>query len=573
MSQLKITWIQISLLSAFLSLNACTPTSLLNSEPKSASLPNLALVIPKATPSGLNATPAPVLTEQNVGELPLTQKLEKIAQFLDTSDPEVPFVLFYDATIKQSQIYQESGDALVSYFQALLEKKPGNLELIFDLSSAYLLAGKPEKTLELTKRFTNSSAPPLPALYNQLVALLKMGKRAEIGDITKQLYDHSKKPNAHSQPESLYIYLTEIALRKYPAIAYGMDLNFIQKVFDYQLKSTNNDRFLALALYHRYSNDNKTFFSGSFLPELEKATQLNPNSALYKTAYARELLYQNRFQAAQKLLEEALEMSPHSALTQLTFAQLYQAESKPEELVVQAFEKAQTLAPSWYLPAGQLSDYYFNQKKFKEAANTLKKFLDNITVSINSLYLKLANSLFYAGDYQGAILNYNLYNKSFAFEDLEVTLMRGKAQGLLNTAESRKLAIADFNSVLEKAPKPVVSVTPNISESAYWRALQDRGIAYFQDGQFQKSHDDFAQLLILTPKSDDIKYNLTGALGALGRYEEAIKLGLEIPETYPEIKGVYRNIASASAYSGKCAESEKYAKLAGIPLKSCRPLN
>jgi hypothetical protein len=75
------------------------------------------------------------------------------------------------------------------------------------------------------------------------------------------------------------------------------------------------------------------------------------------------------------------------------------------------------------------------------------------------------------------------------------------------------------------------------------------------------------------PNSNDVKYNLTGALGALARYDEAIKIGLEIPETYAEIKGVYRNISYAYAYSLKCTESEKYAKLAGVEPKPCKSLD
>jgi len=511
-----------------------------------------------------------VLKEHTTAEIPIQKKFERMAQFFDTADPNLPFLLFYDSGIKQSQVYTASGESLIAYFQESLQKKPGNPEVIFDLSSAYLLAGKPEKTFELTKAFQDSSTPALSVLYNQLMALLKMEKYSEIDGVIKQLLDYSKNKEAYKQPESLYLYLTQIALKTFPSMAYSMDYNFLKNLYDYQLKFGSNE-YLALILYDRYSRYDKNFLSGNFLSQLEQAIKLNPNSALYKTAYARELLHQMRFQVAQQVLDEALEMNPQSANSQLTRAQLYLAESKPEEMVIQAFEKVQVLAPKWHYPVILLSDYYFEKKKFKESAETLKKFLDKTKLSMNYIYLKLANSLFYSGNYQEAILNYNLHNETFTSNDLEVILMRGIAYGLLKTSEDRSRAIADFTSLIERSPKPVPTQTANIAETFYWKAHYYRAIAYFEDEQFQKSYEDFAKILALTPNSNDVKYNLTGALGALGRYEEAIKIGLEIPEDFTEIKGVYRNVSYSYAYSVKCEESEKYAKLAGVEPKPCKP--
>ena len=580
MSQIQPTKIHVCLLSVFLTLNACSAFSFPSNAPQLLNNPGLSPIPPNVRASELpvsssmptlpSSTPAPVLKEQNTDEMPSTKKFEKMAQFFDTSDPHLPFVLFYDENMKQSQLYTESGDAMVGYFQALLKKKPGNPEVIFDLSTAYLLAGKPEKTLELTKSFNDSSSPALSAQYNRLLALLKMEKFTEINQPIQQLYDFSKKSGTYTQSESLYVYMAQIALDSYSSLEYVMDPTFIKNVYDYQLKS-NNDKFLALTLYKRYSRYYNKLLIGNYLPEFEQAIKLNPSSALYKSAYARELLLQNRFEAAQKVLEEAIELNPHSANIHLTMAQLYQAESKPEEMIVQAFEKVQALAPKWELPTTLLSDYYFEKRKFKESAETLKKFLNKTTLSMNFIHLKLANALFYSGNYQDAIFYYNLYNSVFTFEDLEVNLMRGKAYGLLKTSEGRSRAIADFTTVVERSPKPVPTQTANISESRYWRALNDRAILYFEDGQFQKCYEDLITLLQLAPNSNDLKYNLTGALGELARYDEAIRIGLEIPETYAEIKAVYRNISYAYAYSVKCEESEKYAKLAGVEPKPCKP--
>jgi len=93
---------------------------------------------------------------------------------------------------------------------------------------------------------------------------------------------------------------------------------------------------------------------------------------------------------------------------------------------------------------------------------------------------------------------------------------------------------------------------------------------YFEDNQFQKSYEDILTLHKLDPKNNDIKYNLTGVLGAMGRYEESIKVGLEIPDTYSKIKLVYNNISMAYAFLKKCEESEKYARMAGVTPKTCQ---
>lgn len=382
----------------------------------------------------------------------LQQKsLKNCFNFLIPLIPHLPFVLFYDENMKQSQLYTDSGDAMVGYFQALLKKKTWKSRSHFRLLTAYLLAGKPEKTLELTNAFNDSSSPALSAQYNRLLALLKMEKFTEINQPIQHLYDFSKKPGTYTQSESLYVYMAQIALDSYSSLEYVMDPTFIKNVYDYQLKS-NNDKFLALTLYKRYShyNYNKNLLTRNYLPEFEQAIKLNPSSALYKSAYARELLHLNRFEAAQKVLEEAIELNPHSANIYLTMAQLYQAESKPEEMIVQAFEKVQALAPKWEWPATLLSDYYFEKKKFKESAEILKKFLNKTMLSMNFIHFKLANALFYSGNYQEAIFYYNLYNTVLTFEDLDVNLMRGKAYGLLKTSEGRSRAIADFTTVVER---------------------------------------------------------------------------------------------------------------------------
>ncbi|PIQ24605.1 hypothetical protein COW36_11350 [bacterium (Candidatus Blackallbacteria) CG17_big_fil_post_rev_8_21_14_2_50_48_46] len=580
MSQLKHLEVLASLFTVFTLLNACTPVVSINTTKSPSSIPMIRSTNSNLWESAdsikLSPTPEPssspsasVLNEQNVAEVPTSMKFDKRAQFFETSDPLMPFVLFFDSSVIQSQIYSVSGDTLVEKFQEKLNKNPGNPEVIFDLSSAYLLAGKPERTIELIKAFTNSSTPAIHALFNQCLALLKLEKFNEIEAVVKQLNDFSKQPEAYMQSEALYILLTEIELRTYPLNAYGIDSNFLNKLYDY-LEKAKDDKLFGLLLYSKFARYEITLFSRSNEMQLSQALNINPNSVLFKSAFARELLFLRRYDAAQKLLDEAIESDPHSADVLLSQAIKYWAMSNPETDIVKAFEKVISLAPKWHLPVVLLSDFYAEKKKYNESANTLIKFLKATQYSMNAVYYKLAGSLLQVARFQEAIEYYNAFKPSIFIEEINLRTNRAYAYGALKTPEGRGHAIEDYTYIIEKTAKLVPTVTPDFSELDYWKALDSRSIMYFEDNQFQKSYEDILTLHKLDPKNNDIKYNLTGVLGAMGRYEESIKVGLEIPDTYSKIKLVYNNISMAYAFLKKCEESEKYARMAGVTPKTCQ---
>lgn len=491
----------------------------------------------------------------------------------ETGNPSLPFILLANenATADVKSIEALNLSVLLTDSKIKVQQNAEDLQAAFNLSSLYLMQGDFEAAQKLSQSLYQKHPDFSPALYNLALTYLKLNSPEDIYQVTQTF--KTKITTAPENNQNLeFAYLWSDVLNYHhlmlPIIHrpfYADYEAFIREKVDF-LDDSLDLGFRNVAL-QTYQNALYMKFPDSQLASF-KEKGLNTELFLLETQvlnFKRD--FESHPEKTLSQLEELIQAYPKAALLHYQKSNFQEELKKSPSEIEASLKKTIEIAPNWTLPIATLSLFFLEQNKPEAAIQLISKAQTKANA--------LAEHLLYLRAKAHAQLN----NYSQSFEDYETFVSRYPEDYVTRTeyafnlhksqlSGSKERAIEQYTQIIETSPEKKGPQEKHYYDHAY----TNRGILYFQLNQFESAYRDFLKLHEENP-TDDTRLNLSGTLGALGRYEESIELSLKIAPDYQEINQVYRNLHQAYLRLGQCEQAKIYAPKANIILPPACPAN
>lgn len=192
---------------------------------------------------------------------------------------------------------------------------------------------------------------------------------------------------------------------------------------------------------------------------------------------------------------------------------------------------------------------YLELKQYKEAgADFIKAAIlskNSIRTSFKTGYLYLIGAYAYMDSPMGCVENRDLIKDYF--------------KEACKFGENDACSL-DCSSTMTPSPVPTVtpSVPPPISNEQLSEEMLNQGRLEFSQRKFKEAKVSFEKALDLKPDNLIAKYNIASSFGALGEFETALKLFIEIEKIEPDLPYLYENIGLIYSYQGDCDNAGVY---------------
>jgi tetratricopeptide (TPR) repeat protein len=566
------------------SLNSASQDPILKdqgvSDTSHSSVPALRVgkALPDLSPAAVSS-PAPQISHSDLSTLesptpdaslavslaPFKKAFEVPFKIWDTGNPSMQFLVLFESSTQATERLSLPPKQLVQHYQDRLAEESATPELLFNLATAYLWNNDYLKAQTLALTILKEAPESPPALYLLALSQLKLGHEGNLHNTaeTFQRAVQSETPAAHSL---IFGFLLGQVVEPYHLGMMGEDMRFytayrdtFREKIDFLDDTLDADfRSLALNLIQ--------LRRGALLTDKQRSLyeaeglEMQRNEDIFKV-WQTQILFLDNPQQAEQQAAALLEQNPRSAQLYVLKASMKEKLQRPFPEISDALQKAIALAPGWAEPVSFLSDLWYKEGKYQESLALIDSALQREAPFSASLVLTRARAYRALGNYAEALKDYQYYLDLFP-EDYKVRLFKATTLVFMRDEASLTLAIKEFGHVIDTlAPK--LTQRPYTSDD-YYAALDARGKAYFEIQDYERSYADLLAYYQAHLSSNDAKYNLSGVLGMLGRYDEAIGMALRVTPDYKYINLVYNNLYHAYSGSGKCDLATEYAQKANI---------